>query len=199
VIVMVERRLKFNEAVELYRDRFQIGGGEAEGAVWQAIASREVHCAWTETAIINQERQAPRAVGNNFDIRHAADRAAAHERVKARWRLLMEVTSPAFKDEVMAGNIVLTETDLLSWYSRERVPATTPPTPVLRTSRKQIRAIMKRYRQELPAGTNPSMDDAVQFAEDNGVTGHREEVRDVYRVLFDQPRVGRPPKLNPPK
>jgi hypothetical protein len=35
------------------------------------------------------------------------------------------------------------------------------------------------------------MDDAVQFAENNGVTGHREEVREEYRQQFDHPRVGR--------
>jgi hypothetical protein len=63
--------------------------------------------------------------------------------------------------------------------------------PLTRASKVQIRSLMAEFRRTLPAGTNPSMAAAVQFAKDSGVTGHREEVREEYRRLFDSPRVGR--------
>jgi hypothetical protein len=113
------QRLKLNEAINLFRDRFGIAAGEAQGAVWQAIASREICCAWTEAAIVNKERQAPRAVGRSFDARHSAGQHAAYARAVSRLRLLTEIESSAFKDEVIVGNIVFDEADLLSWYERE--------------------------------------------------------------------------------
>ena len=66
-----------------------------------------------------------------------------------------------------------------------------PRSPAPKVSKAQIRNIITEYRRTLPVGTNPSMDAAVQFADDNGVTGHREEVREEYRQQFDHPRVGR--------
>lgn len=71
--------------------------------------------------------------------------------------------------------------------------------PLPQASKEQIGNMVAQYRRTLPAGANPSMDDAVQFAEDNGVIGHREEVRQEYRQQFDHPRVGRRSKTNPPK
>jgi hypothetical protein len=188
------RKLNFHEAVELYRGRFQIGLGLAEAAVWQAIASREVHCAWTEKAIVNQSRQASAPAGNSTHL--AALRTAAHNRAKWRLRLLTEVESTAFKDEIIAGNIVLAETDLLSWYSRERSPATAPAkaAPAPRASKKQIDEIVKHYHRSLPPRENPSLAALEQFAEDNGVTGHRNELREADNRLFGRRRVGRPKK-----
>jgi hypothetical protein len=68
------------------------------------------------------------------------------------------------------------------------------PKPLPKASNKQIREIMAQYRRTLPADVNPSMDNAVRFAEEKGVTGHREELREEYRQQFDHPRVGRPSK-----
>lgn len=67
-------QLKFNEAAELICGQYQIGAGEAHALVWRAIASREVQCAWTEGAIIDQERQAVAAISNNFDVRNFSQR-----------------------------------------------------------------------------------------------------------------------------
>jgi hypothetical protein len=129
---MEERRLKFNEAVQLYRDRFQLGGGEAHALAWRAIESREVECAWTEAAIVAidtrahrelcqsmQREAAARGLKVNNDLLRQRARQGAYEQTRQRLLLLTEVTSAAFKDEVIAGNIVLSETDLLSWCERQ--------------------------------------------------------------------------------
>lgn len=197
MIVMAERRLKFNEAVRLLCNRYRIGDGEAHALVRDGVRSREIRCAWTSNAIVHQEHKAPRSSANNWNARFAADMAAAHDRAAARLRLLTEVESGAFTDQIIAGNIVLTESDLLSWYSRNREPpaaAARPVTPL--ASKAKIREILAEYRRTLPDGANPSMAAAQEFVRDKNVVGHQDEIRSAYRKLFGHPRVGRPPRRN---
>jgi hypothetical protein len=193
---MGARLLRYGEAVELLRTQFAITSGEAQGAVWQAIASREICCAWTEAAIKNQERLAPRSTRGGFNVRHSADYRAAHERSQARLRLLTEFESAAFKDELIAGNIVLTESDLLSWYTRERVPAPAAErTPkISRASQKQIVAIVTDYRKSLLPIGEPSIETLSHFARAAGLVGHRAELRAEYARQFPGRRRGRPAK-----
>lgn len=150
-----QRQLKFNEAVKLLCDQ-QIGAGEAEALVWRAIESREIRRAWTKEAIVDQEMRAPRAVAAGFAVRFAVQKAAAHERAKSRLRLLTEVESVAFKDEIIAGNITLSEADLLNWLTRNRQPLTPQKStaPRKKSRNKQARAqeaIKALYGDGVPA------------------------------------------------
>lgn len=159
---MAQRRVKYSEAVELICSEYQIGRGEADALFWRAVASRENGPAWTEAAIINQERRAPRAAGASFDLRRMLDRQAAHERAKARLRLLIEHESVAFKDAVIAGEIVFPEAALLSWLSRNRrraavVSKKKAETPVKKSADKLDRAkeaINALYPRGVPLPAN---------------------------------------------
>jgi hypothetical protein len=146
---MAQRRVKYSEAVELICSEYQIGRGEADALFWRAVASRENGPAWTEAAIINQERRAPRAAGASFDLRRMLDRQAAHERAKARLRLLIEHESVAFKDAVIAGEIVFSEAALLSWLSRNRRRAAVVSKKKAERRRKKVQTSSTGQRKRL--------------------------------------------------
>jgi hypothetical protein len=155
---MAQRRVRYNEAVELICGQCQIGQGEADALFWRAVTSRENGPAWTEAGVINQERRASRAGGASFDVRRMLDRQAAHERAKARLRLLTEPESVEFKDAVIAGEIVFSEAALLSWLSRNRplgvVSENKAPAPRRKSADKRVRA--KEIIDALyPGGTPP--------------------------------------------
>jgi hypothetical protein len=182
VVDRLGRRLKFHEAVELICG-YRIGAGEAEALVRRGIASGEIRCAWTQGAVAEAERRAPRLViGSSTWATRAASQQAAYDRALARLRLLSEVESDEFKDQLVAGNIVISETDLVSWYDRNTPQ---PATPL---------SLMKSYKRSLPVGVKPSMTDAWEFAKRHKWPGTQEEIRESYRDVFDHPGPGRKPK-----
>jgi hypothetical protein len=61
-------------------------------------------------------------------------------------------------------------------------------------SRHQIKAIVTDYRKGLKDKAAPSISSLEQFASNNGLSGHRSELRAEYRNQFPGRRVGRPAK-----
>ena len=160
-----ERWLLFSEAVALLRER------EPTMSIGQA------------QAIIDEFRAAYFAGGGPF-----ARQSGKFPPV--RWYFVRGVG--LFQQKPHRDNTFVSEADLIYWQDTNRSPAPSPAslprTPAPRTSRAQIRKIVAEYKRTDPNGT---MDGAVQFAQTNGVTGHREEVRAEYRKQFGHPRVGR--------
>jgi hypothetical protein len=159
---MAQGRVKYTEAVGLICSQYQIGRGEADAFFWRAVFSRENGPAWTEAAIINQERRAHRAAGNSFDVRRMLDREMSHERAKARLRLLLVPESAAFKDAVIAGEIVFSEAALLSWLSRNQpLPSAASENkagaPRSKSSDKRLRA-KQGINALYPRGVPPASD-----------------------------------------
>jgi hypothetical protein len=161
-----ERWLSFSEAVALLRERGPMSIGQAQ-------------------AIIDDFRVAYFAGGGPF-ARQSGKSAPV------RWYFVRGIGLLGEKPH--RENTFLSDADLIYWLDQnwpapKSAPSPRPArTPAPRASRAQIRKIVAEYKRTDPNGT---MDGAVQFAQTNGVTGHREEVRAEYRKQFGHPRVGR--------
>jgi hypothetical protein len=170
-----ERWLLFSEAVALLRER------EPTMSIGQA------------QAIIDDFRAAYFAGGGPF-----ARQSGKFPPV--RWYFVRAIG--LFQQKPHRDNTLVNEPDLIYWHDRNR---TVPPvaadkepapvrTPAPRTSKTQISKIVADYRLSLSSGAKPSITAFEQYARDNGVTGHREQLRAEYHRQFPNQRVGRPSK-----
>jgi hypothetical protein len=65
--------------------------------------------------------------------------------------------------------------------------------PIARgAGRRKIASIVARYAASLTDGARPSIPDLERFAQQDGLTGHRDKLRAAYREKFPGQRVGRP-------
>ena len=69
---------------------------------------------------------------------------------------------------------------------------TRPKTKHLAASKQQMREMLKKYEATLSPGEGPSVDAFVAFANKDGLTGHRDRLREIYRKRYPDRRPGRP-------
>ena len=168
-----ERWLLFSEAVALLRER------EPTMSIGQA------------QAIIDEFRAAYFAGGGPF-----ARQSGKFPPV--RWYFVPGIG--LFNEKPHRGNTFVSEADLIYWQDNNRSPPSPAPSPprarrpAARTSKTQISKIVAEYRLSLSPGAKPSITVFEQYARDNGVTGHRDELRAEYHRQFPNQRVGRPCK-----
>jgi hypothetical protein len=166
-----ERWLSFSEAVALLRERSPMSIGRAE-------------------KIIDDFRVAYFAGGGPF---------ARQSGKSAPVRCYFIRSIGLLNEKPHRGNTFVNQPDLIDWHDRKTpksAPSAPPPapTPAPRTSKTQISKIVADYRLSLSSGAKPSITVFEQYARDNGVTGHRDELRAEYHRQFPNQRVGRPSK-----
>jgi hypothetical protein len=167
-----ERWLSFSEAVALLRERSPMSIGRAE-------------------KIIDDFRVAYLAGGGPF---------ARQSGKSAPVRCYFVRSIGLLNEKPHRGNTFVNQPDLIDWHDRNTsTPKSAPAaaaarTPAPRTSKTQISKIVAEYRLSLSSGAKPSITVFEQYARDNGVTGHRDELRAEYHRQFPNQRVGRPSK-----
>jgi len=167
-----ERWLSFSEAVALLRERSPMSIGRAE-------------------KIIDDFRVAYFAGGGPF---------ARQSGKSAPVRCYFVRSIGLLNEKPHRGNTFVSEADLIYWQDNNRSPPSPAPSPprarrpAARTSKTQISKIVAEYRLSLSPGAKPSITVFEQYARDNGVTGHRDELRAEYHRQFPNQRVGRPSK-----
>jgi hypothetical protein len=167
-----ERWLSFSEAVALLREREPISIGQAQ-------------------AIIDDLWVAYFAGGGLFPRQSGKS-------APVRWYFVRGIGLLGEKPH--RENTFVSEADLIYWHDRNTsTPKSAPAaaaarTPAPRASKPQISKIVAEYRLSLSSGAKPSITVFEQYARDNGVTGHRDELRAEYHRQFPNQRVGRPSK-----
>ena len=133
-----EMWLRFSEAIALVRELRKFNDGKSRATVKRAVNSGEVSCSFTEQYIINEEKQAHQELtqstqrdmaargfkmsGSALDISRSHGKQDVQKRVGQRLRLLNDVGSPEFNEQLMLGNIRVGRGSLIGWLD-EHVPA----------------------------------------------------------------------------
>ena len=129
-----EMWLRFGEAVALVRELRAFNGGKSTATVKRAIVSGEVRCSFSEQYIVNEEKLAHQeldqsmqreAAGRNLimsggalDILRSRSQQGAYKRAGLRLRLINDVCSPEFNEQLMLGNIRVSRGDFIDWLDQ---------------------------------------------------------------------------------